>query len=146
MRIKDKIKDIEKFLDELASIMPDSFDEYVEDYKTKAACERYAEKIIEAIVDLAFIFIRDKKLKSPEDDQEAFEVLKNEQIISESLANKLKDAKSMRNYLAHKYGEVNDEIVFESLKKELEKDTREFINNITNLIEKKKRNKKSKKC
>lgn len=139
MRIKDKIKEIEKFLDELTNIIPDSVDEYLTDYKTKAACERYAEKIIEAIIDLAFIFIKEKKLKKPEDDQEVFEILKNQQIISEELAEKLKNAKGIRNFLAHEYGKVNDEIIFESLKEELEKDTREFINNIANLIKKDKK-------
>ena len=137
MRIKDKIKEIEKFLEELMSIMPNSFEEYLNDYKAKAACERYAEKIIESLVDLAFILIKEKNLPKPEDDQEAFEMLKNEKIISDELLKKLKDAKSMRNFLAHEYGKVNDEIIFESITEELEKGTREFINNISQLIKKK---------
>ena len=36
----------------------------------------------------------------------------------------------MRNILAHEYGEVDDEIVFNAVTEELEKDAIEFIKNI----------------
>jgi len=127
MRINDKIKEIEKYLEELSEIVPSSLDVYLKDFKTKAACERYAEKIIEAVVDLAFIFIKERKLKKPEDDYEAFEILKNNKIISKELLEKFKDAKGMRNFLAHRYGEINNKIIFNAVSKELEKDTEEFI-------------------
>jgi uncharacterized protein YutE (UPF0331/DUF86 family) len=35
-----------------------------------------------------------------------------------------------RNILAHEYGEVDDEIVFNSIKDELEKDVKGFIKSI----------------
>ncbi|MEK6951775.1 MAG: hypothetical protein AABX29_02060 [Nanoarchaeota archaeon] len=53
-RIEEKIDEIENYLEELLTIIPDNLDVYLKDFKTKAACERYFEKIIEATVDLAF--------------------------------------------------------------------------------------------
>ena len=50
MRIKDKAREIETYLNELVDIIPNSFEEYKEK-KTKAACERYFEVIIEAVTD-----------------------------------------------------------------------------------------------
>ncbi len=129
MRITDKIEEIEGYLQELSEIMPSSMEEYQE-FKTKAACERYFEKIIEAVVDLAFLVIKDKSLKIPEDDKGAFDILSEKEIISKKIAEKLKEAKGMRNLLAHKYGSVDDEIVFESVTEELEKDVKEFIKQI----------------
>lgn len=129
MRIKDKIAEIENYLVELSDIMPKTLEEYREN-KTKAACERYFEKIIEAVVDLAFLIIKDRKLKIPEEDKEAFDILAEEKIISVQLAEKLKDAKGMRNIIAHEYGSIDDEIVFHSITEELEKDAREFIREI----------------
>lgn len=129
-RIKDKIKEIENYLNELLEIIPRNLNEYRE-LKTRAACERYFEVIIEAVVDLAFLIIKDKKLKIPEEDKEAFDVLVTESIISEELARRLKDAKGMRNLIAHEYGKVDDEIVFNAITEELEKDAREFIRAIT---------------
>lgn len=133
MRINDKIEEIENYLSELLEIIPKSFDGYLHDLKTKAACERYFEKIIEAIIDLAFLIIKDKNFKIPEDDKNAFDILVEEEIISKELAEKLKDAKGMRNLIAHEYGIVDDELVFHSITEELEKDTKEFIKNIKRL-------------
>lgn len=132
-RIKDKIEEIEKYLDELAEIKPDNLENYLKDFKTKAACERYAERIIEAIVDLAFLSIKEKMLPPPETDLEAFDILSEKKIISPELAERLKDAKRMRNILAHKYGEVDDEIIFHAIQEELERDASSF----TDAIEKK---------
>ncbi|MBI5148688.1 DUF86 domain-containing protein [Candidatus Pacearchaeota archaeon] len=102
-RIKDKIEEIEKYLDELGEIKPNNLKEYIKDFKTKAACERYTERIIEAVVDLAFLIIREKGFRIPEGDKEAFDILAKEKIISGELAEKLKEAKGMRNILAHEY-------------------------------------------
>ena len=129
-RIKDKIEEIEEFASELDEITPKNFEDYVEDNKTKAACERYFEKIIEAIVDLAFLIIKEKGLRTPEEDKEAFDILAEEKIISKQLSEKLKDAKGMRNLIAHEYGKTDDEIVFNSITEEIQKDVGNFINEL----------------
>ena len=133
MRIKEKIKEIEQYLEELESIMPEDFKEDLEDYKSKAACERYFEKIIEAVIDLSFLIIKEKGLKIPEDDKKSFEILNEENIIPKKLTNKLKDAKGMRNIIAHDYGSVDDEIVFESITSELIKDVKEFLEEVNKI-------------
>ena len=134
MRVKDKIKEIEDYLSELVEIAPRRFQDYTQDLKTKAACERYFEKIIEAAIDLAFLVIKDKGFRVPEEDKEAFDILAEEEVISRELAERLKDAKGMRNIIAHEYGKIDDRIVFESITKEIKKDTREFIKNILPLL------------
>ena len=57
-RIKDKIAEIENYLEELDGIVPNSLEEYTRDFKSKAASERYAERIIGAIIDLAFLITK----------------------------------------------------------------------------------------
>jgi uncharacterized protein YutE (UPF0331/DUF86 family) len=78
MRINDKIEEIEKYLDELEEIKPTSFKHYINNIKTKAACERYFEKIIGVVVDLAFLLIKEKHLKTPEEEKQSFDILHNE--------------------------------------------------------------------
>lgn len=129
-RIKDKIEEIEKYLQQLEEITPLNLREYTEDFKTKSACERHAEIIIEAIVDLAFLFIKEKKMKIPEDDTESFFILAENRVISSDLAQRLKEAKGMRNMLAHEYGKVDDKIVFNAIKEELIDDVNEFVTKI----------------
>jgi len=126
-RITDKIREIEDYLERLTEIIPKEVEEYKKDHKTKAACERYFEKIVEAVIDLSFLIVKEKSLKIPEDSEGVFDVLKEENIISEKLAEKLKDAKGMRNIISHQYGKVDDEIVFESITGQLERDVIEFL-------------------
>ena len=129
MRINDKIQEIETYLFELSEIIPPTFEEY-KDLRTKAACERYFEKVIEAIVDLSFLVIKDKNFKIPEEDKEAFDTLAWKGLISRELAEKLRAAKGMRNILAHEYGSIEDELVFHSISEELEQDANLFLNSI----------------
>ena len=133
-RINEKIVELEQFLEELGDSLPENFEEYKTNYKIRAIGERYFEKIIEAIVDLAFFIIKKNNLKQPEEDKQSFDVLAKEKIISESLSNKLKNAKSMRNIIAHEYGRIDNELVFHALVEELIPDIQEFIDSINKII------------
>jgi uncharacterized protein YutE (UPF0331/DUF86 family) len=126
-RIEEKISDVKKYLKELAEIMPVNFEEYSKSNLIKAACERYVEKIIEGIIDVAFILIRMKKFELPEDDIDAFRILLNHKIVNEGLYQKLKLAKGMRNILVHEYGKIDDKIIFDSISEDLNKDVTSFL-------------------
>ncbi len=126
-RINDKIEDLEKYLQELEAEVPYTLEEYMEKRRIQLICERIFEIIIEAFVDLAFIFIKENKMEMPVDDDGAFNVLVKEKIISEELGERLKDARIMRNIIAHKYGVINNELVYNSIKEELLRDIKEFI-------------------
>lgn len=130
MRIKDKIKEINTYLAELESFMPESFAEYNNDLKLKAACERYFEKITQAIIDLAKLILKEKGYKMPEEREELLDVLEKERIITTELSINLKQAKGMRNILAHRYGNIDNEIVFNSITKEITRDAKRFVKEI----------------
>ena len=130
----DKINEVKSYLDELQEIAPNNIEEYRASIEKKAACERYVEKIVEAVTDLAFLTIKLKKLKIPEDDSGAFTILYENKIIDDIISTKLKNAKGMKNILAHQYGKVDDEIVFEAVTQELEKDVEAFIKQIEKVL------------
>ena len=129
MRILDKIDEVEKYLVEFESIMPNTFEKY-SNIMEKAACERYFEKIIEAVVDLAFLVINEKNLEKPEDDKGAFDILLNNKIISKDTCEKLKDAKGMKNIISHQYGHIDNKIVFNSINEEFIGDVNYFLDQI----------------
>src|SRR3989344_8644337 len=139
-RIKEKI---EEFMGQLKQIAPNSFEEYESNIEKKAACERYVEKIVEALTDLAFLVIKLKRLKIPEDDIAAFSILSDNKVVNTNLLDKLKMAKGMRNIIAHEYGKIDDNIVFESITEELGKDVREFVESIRKYLGTKKNKKAS---
>lgn len=126
-RTNAKAREITQYASELEGILPNTLEEYTASLEKKAACERYVEKIVEAIVDLAFLTIKDKGLAPPEDDGQAFDILAREGIIPSKLADNLKRAKGMRNVIVHQYGGVNDEMVFDAIRTELIKDAKIFV-------------------
>ena len=131
-RCNEKIKEIQTFMSELQDMLPIDFEEYCSDLKTKAACERYFEKIVEAVVDLTFLIIKHNSFPVPEDDKQALDILAIHNIITPELAEKLKDAKGMRNVLVHQYGVIDDEKVFHAVKEELEGDVMQFLQEVEN--------------
>jgi len=132
-RIREKILEIQSYLNYLSEIIPEEFEDYKKDLKTKAACEHYFEKVAEACVDLAFLVIKLKNFKIPRDDGETFVILSDNKVLSSDLAKKMRELKGMRNILAHEYGEVDDEIVYSAISEELENDVTDFIKSIKKL-------------
>ena len=128
-----RLKDIKTYLEQLSKIKPKNLNEYEKDFKTKAACERYFEKIAEATLDLAVLVIKERGLPIPEQDYEAFDTLEKEKLIDNVLAKKLRDIKGMRNIIAHQYGDVDDKIMYNSISKELDKDVNMFLRMINKL-------------
>ena len=126
-KINDKVSEIQNYLDELMEIVPDTLEEYKSNKIVKAACERYFEKAIEAVTDLAFMIIRLKKLRIPEDDIDSFRILEENGIIDKNLHSCLKDAKGMRNFIAHQYGQIDDSLVYAAITEELEEDVKKFL-------------------
>ncbi len=129
-RIQDKVNEIAGYLDELSEIVPPDYDSYCENSRDRAACERFFEKIVEACVDLSFIIVKHHKLEVPTGDKEVFKILENNKIISSELANKLCEAKGMRNILAHEYGKINDQLVYVAVHDELLRDVKEFLSEV----------------
>lgn len=126
-RADNKIKQIETFLEELSKFIPPTLEEYILDLGAKAICERYFEKIAEAIADLALLFIKENNLQIPETEKETFDVLAISNVIPYELAKKLSNVKGMRNFISHQYGEINDELVFHAVKEELTNDVNTFL-------------------
>ncbi len=131
--INEKLNDITKYLDEIIKYIPETYEEYCNNGMKKAACERIFEKIIEAILETAFLILRYKELDAPREEAEVFKVLSDNNIIDLGLAEKLKEAKSMRNIIVHEYGEVDDLKVYTSITEELEDDVNNFIKCVESL-------------
>jgi uncharacterized protein YutE (UPF0331/DUF86 family) len=126
-RIKDKINEIEGYLDDLETILPKNFEEYESNLEKRLACERSFERIIESLVDLAYIFISFKRFPKPTEEKRCFQMLFGKDIIPEELFKRLEDAKGMRNILAHEYGSIDDEMVFDAVINEIKEDAEQFI-------------------
>lgn len=126
-RVEDKILIVEKFLDELIEVVPNSFELYINNIEKRLASQKAFENIIESVNDLAILIIKEKGFDLPVEDKRAFDILAKSKLISEDLAFRLKKAKGMRNFLVHRYDNINDEIVYDAISNEIAKDTKEFL-------------------
>lgn len=112
-RILSKIDELDSYLGELEKIKLSDFEEYKNSIKDKRACERLLQISIECVVDICNLIITGLKLGLPYDEEETFEKLEQNKIIPQELKKILVGMKGFRNILVHKYGNVNNEIVFE---------------------------------
>lgn len=135
-RILAKIDELDKYLEELESIKPTDLDDYKNSIENKRACERLLQISIESVIDICSIIFSDLKLGLPADEDIIFEKLADKKIISKETAAILKNMKGFRNVLVHKYGKVEDEIVFELIREKLG-DFDKFKEEILKVINKK---------
>ncbi len=126
-RLDLKVKDLKNYLKFLIGVLPKKLEDYEKDLLIKAVSERYFEKIVEAIIDVGFLIVKLKGLRIPLLDESVFSVLGEYKIIQNELAEKLSNAKSMRNFIVHQYGGIDDEKIFHSINEELIPDVKEFL-------------------
>ncbi len=92
---------------------------------------------IEACIDIAYHLISKNKMRLPKDYADSFRVLNEKGIISDDLTHRLVLMARFRNRLVHIYWEVDDEFVYEILRKNLS-DIEEFMNSISKALRREK--------
>jgi uncharacterized protein YutE (UPF0331/DUF86 family) len=117
-RVLAKLDEIDGYLSELRSILPDRFETYLTIEK-KRACERLVQVAVEAALDVCGLLVAGMRLGLPGDEDDLFDKLTRRQVISEAMADTLRRMKGLRNLLVHEYGRVNDRIVFEVVSQRL---------------------------
>lgn len=132
IRIEEKIKEVEECLRQIIDWIPEEFKEYEENVQKRLACERSFEIASESLLDIAIYFIRLKEFRTPNDDESTFKILSDNNIISEVLCKKMIEARGMRNFVAHRYGKLDNEKVFYALKEEFPDDVEDFLDAVKN--------------
>jgi uncharacterized protein YutE (UPF0331/DUF86 family) len=118
-RILTKIDELEGRQRELVQIAPGSIDEY-QRIETKRACERLLQISIETVIDISFLLVKGLRLGLPAEEDDLFEKLAGAGIISQSTKGTAKRMKGFRNILVHRYGVIDDGIVYEMATERLE--------------------------
>ena len=118
-RILTKIDELEGRQRELVQIAPGSIDEY-QRIEKKRACERLLQISIETVIDISFLLVKGLRLGLPAEEDDLFEKLAGAGIISQSTKGTAKRMKGFRNILVHRYGVIDDGIVYEMATERLE--------------------------
>lgn len=134
--IRTKIKEMDESITLIKEHLPDTFEEFSNLGLVKDGIYKRLEFCIESVLDICAVINTDLKLGVPESDENILDNLIRNNIISDELGCALKSMKGLRNILVHRYGRINDEMVFSIMKENLH-DFYRFIEVIENFIEQK---------
>jgi uncharacterized protein YutE (UPF0331/DUF86 family) len=129
-RIYIKLAELEKYIEEVKEILPNSENDYVQSVLYRRALERTLQIGIESIIDICAILVQILHLGPPSDEDSILDLLEGK-LQSIKI---IKDMKRFRNILVHKYGIVDDHKVF-SIASESIGDFDSIINEIKDLIQ-----------
>lgn len=133
VRIFSKIDEMIKYIEELKSMLPDQI-EYKQDLIKRRACEKTIEVAIDSLIDVSAMIVSAQQFGLPENEENIFDMLIEKKVLNNKLGEKLKDMKGFRNILIHRYGHVDDEIVYHNLRSHMD----EFENAVVLYLQKQK--------
>jgi uncharacterized protein YutE (UPF0331/DUF86 family) len=117
--VVDKLRHVNGYTNDLKRMRGLSKDEYVADIVVQRAVERTFTNLIQSCIDLAQHIRTAEELSPTGTSKQEIEALGNAAIISADTEEKLKEAVGFRNILAHRYGDVNHDVVYEVLHNDL---------------------------
>lgn len=123
-RIADAIEDIVSNVTRLRELQSLSRDEYKESASQdlRDSVERKFVKLTSAVVDVGEELLKHERGGVPQLRKEVITGLEEEGLITEGLADRLRDAVEFRDVLAHTYGPiVNDDLVYDALQHSLDR-------------------------
>lgn len=105
-RIEDRLNYLEQMIGLLSRLNQLSDEEIVQDARNVAAMERGLQLSIEAIVDVGNALIDGFIMRDPGSYTDIVEILRDEQVISQALAEKLTIVVEFRKQLVNEYTQV----------------------------------------
>jgi uncharacterized protein YutE (UPF0331/DUF86 family) len=115
----DKLQYVNRYTDDLERMRGMSKEQYMEDMVTQRAVERTLMNLIQACIDLTQHVRSSEDLSPSGTAKQEVEALGNADVISQETQTRLEEAVGFRNVLAHRYGDVDHEIVYETLHDDL---------------------------
>ena len=131
--IENKISSTKKYLSILKSYQDYSRQEIIKSTEKRGAVERYLYLAVQSTIDLAEALASYKNFRKPSTLAESFTILEENDIIESELTQQLIKMVGFRNILAHDYGELDYDIVYDVLQNRL-KDIKKFLDVVEGLI------------
>ena len=117
--VTDKLRLINEYTNDLKQMRGLSKAEYLDDMVLQRAVERTFMNLIQACIDLA-AHVRSTETEPTADTAKAeIDALETVGIVTPETADRLTEAVGFRNVLAHRYGDVNHDVVYDALHNDL---------------------------
>jgi uncharacterized protein YutE (UPF0331/DUF86 family) len=128
-----KLADLETYINQMQEYSTITVKEYSKDWKIQRIVERTLQMMIELCVDIANLIIADEKFRVPTSYSDTFQVLEEEDLISDEQCNTMKKMAQFRNIIVHRYDKVDETIVINILRQNL-KDFFEYRDSVLKII------------
>lgn len=117
--VVDKLRHINEYTNDLKEMRGLSKDNYVDDIVMQRAVERTFMNLIQSCIDLAQHIRASEDFAPSGTAKQEIEALGNADVISSDTQEKMEEAVGFRNILAHRYGDVNHDVVYDVLHNDL---------------------------
>ena len=118
--VVDRLELINQYTNECKRMRAVDRDEYLDDIVLQRAVERSLMNAIQSCIDLTSHVRASEDLGPAETSREEIVALVEAEIVADETGEKLAEAVGFRNYLAHRYGDVDHDLVYDVLHEDLE--------------------------
>lgn len=132
--IRRRLIRLDRLLKSLEKYAGVTREEYVQNEELQSIIERRLQLLAQICIDIASYLIARLDLEVPDEEDNVFISLAKAGLLRDSLANRLKGLVRFRNILVHDYLEIDQEIVFENFKKNVQ-DFKDFATEIATYLE-----------
>lgn len=129
-----KLDELDQFHTELMDVLPENFEHYNR-IEIRRSCERLAQLLIESVLDVCSMLVRDLKLGLPQAEEDIVTKLEQKQLLSAPMIEKIKEMRKFRNIIIHRYGQIDDQLMFTNLR-ENHGDFHQFKQEVLSVLEK----------
>jgi len=117
--IYEKLELLKKYVEILKGYANYPRSKLEKDFTLRGAAERYLQLSLEIVIEIGEMIIAKEGFRKPEKHREVIEILGENKIIPAPFAVKFAPSAGLRNILVHRYGEIDFEIVYSHLRKNL---------------------------
>ncbi len=118
--LKRKISEIEKYFQYLKNLREKPKKKIKIDIVVYGAVERYLYLLCQTVIDFGETIISHFNLRKPGSYKEIFEILSENNLIRPQLSLKMQQLAGFRNLLAHSYGKIDFEKLYQILTKDID--------------------------
>ncbi len=119
--VANRLKLLADYVDHLHDLRDraSSFEVYQADMILRRATERTLQIAVEACLDIGRRLINVEGFRYAQDDQDVFQILREEQVVPANLLPRLIEMARFRNLVVHDYAKIDDAKVYAILKRNL---------------------------
>jgi len=133
--IRIKMTEIRECVDLVRKNLPDALEDFLQLGLIKDGIYKRMELAIEDVFDICAILNSDLSLGIPDGDDDILNHLARAGVLNNQLIGKIRHMRGFRNIVVHRYGKIDDHLVFSLLNEQLG-DFSEFIEEIETLLRK----------